>query len=113
MAPPFHVAILCCLQELIPEFFYLPEFLCNINRLHLGVKQSTGMRLHHVGLPPWCHGSPDLFVKIHRDALECDFVSSQLHNWIDLVFGCKQRGQAAVDAHNGFFFARMCFLTVA
>ena len=89
-------------KELIPEFFYLPEFLCNINRLHLGVKQSTGMRLHHVGLPPWCHGSPDLFVKIHRDALECDFVSSQLHNWIDLVFGCKQRGQAAVDAHNVF-----------
>lgn len=35
-------------------------------------------------------------------ALESEFVSSQLHLWIDLIFGARQLGQAAVDAVNTF-----------
>jgi hypothetical protein len=43
------------LKELIPEFFYLPEFLINSNRFDLGVKQS-GVQLDDVVLPPWAKG---------------------------------------------------------
>jgi len=43
------------LKELIPEFFYLPEFLLNSNRFDLGVKQS-GVQLDDVVLPPWAKG---------------------------------------------------------
>ncbi|GJW41786.1 retrovirus-related pol polyprotein LINE-1 [Tanacetum coccineum] len=68
-------------KELVPQFYYMPEFLVNSNFYHLGVKQD-GEPLNDVGFPPWprrmtrgkingCdeerqeeHGSPD------REALE-------------------------------------------
>ncbi|XP_058460935.1 WD repeat and FYVE domain-containing protein 3 isoform X2 [Malaya genurostris] len=88
-------------KELIPEFFYLPEFLINSNNFDFGMKQNSE-RLNHVVLPPWSKGDPREFIRVHREALECDYVSQHLHLWIDLIFGYKQRGQAAIDASNVF-----------
>ncbi|XP_060523655.1 WD repeat and FYVE domain-containing protein 3 [Cylas formicarius] len=88
-------------KELIPEFFYLPEFLENSNRFDLGVKQN-GVALGDVVLPPWAKQDPREFIRAHRMALECDYVSQNLHHWIDLIFGYKQQGQTAVDAINVF-----------
>jgi WD40 repeat protein len=39
----------------------------------------------------------------HRLALESDYVSAHLHEWIDLIWGYKQKGAAAGAAHNLFF----------
>ncbi|XP_050561954.1 WD repeat and FYVE domain-containing protein 3 isoform X1 [Spodoptera frugiperda] len=88
-------------KELIPEFFYLPEFLVNSNNFDLGCKQS-GVSLGDVVLPPWARGDAREFIRGHRAALECDYVSHRLHHWIDLVFGYKQTGQPAHDACNVF-----------
>jgi Beige/BEACH domain/PH domain associated with Beige/BEACH len=89
-------------RELIPEFFYLPEFLENVNKFNFGTKQGTGEAIDSVILPPWAHGDPAVFIHKHREALESDYVSSNLHNWIDLIFGCKQQGPTAVKSMNVF-----------
>lgn len=39
-------------KELIPEFFFLPEFLLNNENFDFGIRQN-GRRVHHVTLPPW------------------------------------------------------------
>ncbi|XP_071829084.1 WD repeat and FYVE domain-containing protein 3-like isoform X3 [Apostichopus japonicus] len=88
-------------KELIPEFFYLPEILLNQNNFDLGVKQS-GVTLGDCVLPPWAKGDPKEFIRMHREALECDYVSSHLHEWIDLIFGYKQQGKEAERSHNVF-----------
>ncbi|DAZ92685.1 TPA: hypothetical protein N0F65_003480 [Lagenidium giganteum] len=90
------------LKELTPEWFYLPEFLVNCNKLDLGTKQN-GVELGDVILPPWAK-SPEDFVMKNLVALESDYVSANIHHWIDLVFGWKQRGPAAVAANNVFFY---------
>jgi len=88
-------------KELIPEFFYLPEFLQNQNHLDLGIRHD-GTRVDDVILPPWANGDPRLFIRKHREALECRYVSEHLHQWIDLVFGALQCGEGARKAYNIF-----------
>ncbi|XP_058238437.1 lysosomal-trafficking regulator isoform X2 [Hemibagrus wyckioides] len=88
-------------KELIPEFFYLPEFLVNREGFDFGIRQNSE-RVNHVNLPPWARNDPRLFVLIHRQALESEQVSQMLCQWIDLVFGIKQKGKAAIQAINVF-----------
>jgi hypothetical protein len=54
-------------RELIPEFFYLPEFLTNVNKFNFGVKQGTGEAIDSVLLPSWAHGDPKIFIQKHRE----------------------------------------------
>ena len=104
-------------KELIPEFYTLPDMFVNRNRFDLGMKQS-GIVLDDVVLPPWAHNDTREFVRLvycvcrislklnrfrlHRQALESDYVSFHLHEWIDLIFGYKQTGPEAVKANNVF-----------
>nr|XP_005893698.1 PREDICTED: neurobeachin isoform X1 [Bos mutus] len=89
-------------KELIPEFYYLPEMFVNSNGYNLGVREDEVV-VNDVDLPPWAK-KPEDFVRINRMALESEFVSCQLHQWIDLVFGYKQRGPEAVRALNVFHY---------
>ena len=80
--------------ELIPEFFFMPEFLTNQNHVQIGVD--------NVKLPPWSRGVPINFIYLHRKALESEYVSANLNHWIDLIWGYKQRDREAELAHNTY-----------
>lgn len=94
-------------KELIPEMFYCPETLFNVNGVDFGTTQN-GKKIDNIGLPPWAKDPYDFIIK-HRAALESEYVSMNLHHWIDLIFGYKQRppylggDEAAVKFCNVFY----------
>ena len=65
-----------------------PKILLKLGRLDDGDSRVVD----DVELPPWA-STPNEFVRINRQALESEFVSCQIHQWIDLIFGYKQKGQ--------------------
>lgn len=75
-------------DECIPEFYSDPLI---FRSLHAGMTD--------LAVPSWA-GSAEEFIRLHRDALESDRVSRHLHHWIDITFGYKMSGQAAVVAKN-------------
>ncbi|MGH0121336.1 UNVERIFIED_CONTAM: hypothetical protein FKN15_032979, partial [Acipenser sinensis] len=86
-------------KELIPEFYGSdPSFIVNSLKLDLGKKQG-GKMVQDVHLPPWAN-DPEGFLQKNREALESQYVSEHLHEWIDLIFGFKQKGSEAIAAHN-------------
>ncbi|OHT05863.1 Beige/BEACH domain containing protein [Tritrichomonas foetus] len=82
-------------RELIPEFFYMPEFLVNSNNFDLGKGSND------VELPPWA-SSPRDFIEKNRAALESPIVTAFLPRWIDLIFGVNSRGNEALLHDNVF-----------
>lgn len=90
-------------KELIPEFYNAGndfDFLINARGLQLGATQ-TGDRVDDIKLPPWARSARD-FVKKNRKALESEICTRMLPRWLDLIFGCKSRGDAAMEANNLF-----------
>lgn len=54
-------------REVIPEFYYFPEFLINSEEWNFGVQQNNH-RVDHVDLPEGCSNAYE-FIEGHREAL--------------------------------------------
>lgn len=89
-------------KELTPEWFYLSDFLINKNELPLG-KRQDGEIVSNVVLPKWAKSAEE-FISLNREALESDYVSEHINEWIDLIFGYKQTGIQAEQANNVFHY---------
>ncbi|KAL0219942.1 hypothetical protein P9112_005595 [Eukaryota sp. TZLM1-RC] len=98
------------IRELIPEFFYSDLFLRNVNNVFFG-NTSSQRDITNVTLPSWANNDPFLFVKINRAALESEYVSQNIHHWIDLIFGFQQRGDEAAKVFNRY--RPHCYYSVA
>jgi WD repeat-containing protein 81 len=75
-------------DECIPEFYNDPRIFVSLHS-----------EMSSLALPSWATSAED-FICLHRDALESDRVSQQLHHWIDITFGYKLAGEASVEAKN-------------
>ena len=89
------------LRELIPEFYYIPEMFLNINNLNLGIRRNKS-KVNNVICPIWSNDDPYKMITLLFFAFESFFVSEKINNWIDLVFGYKQRGEEAEKCYNIF-----------
>jgi hypothetical protein len=85
------------LRELIPEFYSFPEFLTNFNKINFGnvelSKKNVETNFNNV--------FKDIYV--NKLILESRQTSSNINNWIDLIFGVKQDGELAKKAKNLFW----------
>ena len=97
-------------RELIPEFYFLPEMFVNLNKINfwenekISEKKNNNPNLSQdFEYPKWSKNNNNLFIIKNRLALESDFVSENLNDWIDLIFGYKQKGVEAEKATNLFF----------
>lgn len=87
--------------ELVPEFYYNPEVLKNVNSIVFPESPITKRVVGDVVLPKWASSHRDFIMKM-RMALESPIVSRQLHEWIDLIWGFRRRGEPARERFNIF-----------
>ena len=91
------------IRELIPEFYTLPEIYLNINNFDMGIRKNKE-RVNNVKCPTWSRDDPYKFLYLLNIAFESDYVSLNINNWIDLIFGYKQRGKEAEKVNNVYSF---------
>jgi factor associated with neutral sphingomyelinase activation len=94
------------LKELPPQFFFgdgsfLATHGSTLAFRDIGLRADGARPNEDVHLPPWA-STPLDFVTRNREALESEHVSSRLHLWIDLMFGCAQTGEEAWTRKNVF-----------
>ena len=90
-------------RELIPEFYSIPEIYYNINNYDMGIRRNKE-KVNNVKCPLWSEDDPYKFLSIINLAFESDYVSFNINNWIDLIYGYKQRGKEAEKCNNVFRF---------
>lgn len=81
------------LKEMIPEMYTIPEAYRNTGKLKF-----QEMLSDDVNLPDWSDKSPLKFTNEMMKRL----LEAPIADWIDLIFGYKQTGEAAVEAKNVF-----------
>ena len=92
-------------RELIPEFYYLPEMMLNINQFNFGEalevdevsNEERFFQIDNVDLPLWSKNSYEFMITLYTI-----FEQSKVNDWINIIFGYYQQGRGARKRHNVF-----------
>ena len=88
-------------QEFIPQLFYFPEMFFKLNYI-LEDNNLDEKIMSDFELPSWSKDDPRKFTLILRKLLENEKVSEKLNNWIDLIFGYRQKSPHAEEVLNTY-----------
>ena len=69
----------------------------------LGHRSNGNGRLNDVQLPPWAKNSKDFIKKLNK-ALESEYVSNHINDWIDIIFGYKSNPKTAIKYDNLYYY---------
>lgn len=100
----FQLACMDFFSEMIPEVFYMPEYLMDLNNLRFyeNCTPQKSLEVERFDLPSWAENDPRFFTLSQRKLLESIETRKKLAGWIDLIFGNKQSGEEAVRHLNVF-----------
>ena len=78
-------------MELIPEFYFIPEMFMNINFCYFGklVRNNKKLLINNIKLGKGFKSVLEL-IYFHQNNLNSEQFSSQIHKWIDNIFGENQ-----------------------
>ena len=87
--------------ELVPEFFFMPEILMNINKINFPLSPIHKRVINDVFVPNWAKNHFQ-YVRFLRKMLESEVDSRTINSWIDLVWGIRREGRLAIEKFNTF-----------
>jgi hypothetical protein len=88
-----------CNNELIPEWFYLPEMMVNNDLCYYGMR-NNGELVSNLVMPEWAQENEYRFVMLQRKFIESRHYNKNIHHWIELIFGRRQQSE---KEYNVFF----------
>ena len=93
--------------ELVPEFYFIPEFFMNLNYCNYGSFFLNGEHwlINNLGIGPDFHQVLEL-INYHQLNINSENIISQINKWIDNVFG---ENQIATKKNDINYFPKECY----
>ena len=96
-------------MELIPEFYFIPEFFLNINYCNYGALKVEGEEnlINNLEIGPCFHQLLEI-INYHQTNINSESIYPKINKWIDYVFGESQQTIKKGSIYN---FPRECYET--
>ena len=94
-------------RELVPEFFFTPEFFMNLNCCNYGqiLMDGKSLLVNNLGIGPDFKNILEI-INYHQLNLNSDNIISQINKWIDFIFG---ENQISSKDDSVYYFPKECY----
>ena len=94
-------------MELVPEFYFMPEFYLNINYCNYGILKVGGKNslINNLEIGPCFHQILEI-INYHQTNINSECIYPKINKWIDYVFGENQQSMKKDSFYN---FPKECY----